>query len=195
LKLTDKLPHIPPPLKKQHPNARHAKRLQLKSVESLGNWINKSSGQYIHDQKPELYKRIVAMLASPEFSFKDIREATGITWPTIRAIYEREPEAIKGERKRLCRQYARLERLLLERVEEHAVKDTVSDRDALFGISVARHSQQLLTGEATSHNLTMSVNATVDIAGEFAKLHETIRAAKPVKQIDGTSTSKTENLA
>jgi hypothetical protein len=171
----EKLPAIPATTKEPHHNSR-IKRRQLKPLDQLNLCTNKSSGQYIHDKRPELYRRIVSMLAAPEHSFRDITKATGISWPTLRAIYEREAPSIDEERAILRKKYARLERLLIERVEQHAEQDDMKARDYIFGISVVHDKRALLSGEATSHNLNYNVTAAVDIAGEFNKLHDAIVA-------------------
>jgi hypothetical protein len=90
---------------------------------------------------------------------------------------------------------ARTYRKLVERVEDTA--DHMKPRDAIFGVSVLHDKLALLTGQATSHNLSVNVQTTpVDIAAQFAKLHAQIeeKAAKVMeKKTNLPSVSEAEN--
>jgi hypothetical protein len=177
----------PVTLRVPHPNSRVFKKALSKKPPS----INTSSGEYVRKRNPQLYERIVRMLASPDYSFHDISKATNIGWPTLRAIYERNAQPIEQQREILKRKLARTYRKLIERVEDTA--DHMRPRDAIFGVSVIHDKLALLSGEATSHNINLNVNAeAVNIAAQFEKLHKAIRekAAGAHSQAPGSATTQ-----
>jgi hypothetical protein len=137
--------------------------------------IAQSSGELIRTKKPALYRKVVKMLASPEYSFADISRSTKLSWPTIRAIYHAQSATIEEQRKYLAKKIERTTRQLVDRVSETA--SYMKPRDAIFGVSVLANQWALLTGSATSHNLNVNLDAKpIDIAGQFEKLHAAIEA-------------------
>jgi hypothetical protein len=158
-----------------HKNSRTAKRDKDWRDSTKPACIAKSSGEYIRTKKPALYRKVVKMLASPEYSFADISRSTKLGWPTIRAIYHAQSATIEEQRKYLAKKIERTTRQLVDRVSETA--SWMKPRDAIFGVSVLANQWALLTGSATSHNLNVNLDAKpIDIAGQFEKLHAAIEA-------------------
>ena len=158
-----------PPLKR--PNPAFARRVTKKP-----GFLAACNANYAQRSRPRRYKQAVLMLANPAYSLKDIERRTGFHYHTLRAITEKEQTSIEQQKYILKRQYARTLRRLADRVEDQAPH--MKARDAIFGVSVFSERLALLSGDATSHNLNVNVNA-VDIAGNFQKLHDRITAAQP----------------
>jgi hypothetical protein len=170
-------------LKLPHPNSRIYRPKPAKT---------RNNGNNIRKAKPELYNRTVDMLASPDYSFQDIMDDTGLSWHTVRGIYEAQRQTIDQKRAILAQKTARTLRRLVEHVED-LVPD-MSARDSIFGVSVLHDKWALLTGSATSHALNINVNATpVDIAAKFAALHAQIdnKVDDPKTNLNVTKTQPT----
>jgi hypothetical protein len=151
-----------------HPNSRGRNG---KALSKGANWLNRSSGRFVKEHKPTIYRRAVAMLASPDYSFHDISKATRLSWPTLRAIYEAEIGSIEQRKSLLAQQYSRTLRKLADRVEDTA--DTMEPREAILGISVLQDKLNILTGSPTSTNLNLNLNATpTNIAAHFDQMHK-----------------------
>jgi len=167
-------------LKLPHHNSRNGGNLKAWHNTQKPKCIAASSGEYVRTKKPKVYARVVRMLSSPEYSFKDISTETHLSWSTIRAIYEREAPTIQKQREVLTKKVGRTLRHLVEHCED--IVPEMTPRDAIFGVSVFSNQFHLLTGAATSHNVNLNIAAKpVDIAGQFAKLHAQIDAVVDAK--------------
>jgi len=163
-----RLKPLPPPKRLAHANSRAYKPIKPNKCRLI------DTGAYIEKQSPEIYQQILQMLADDSISFKDIKEATGVTWPTLRAIYEREAPTIDKQRTLLLSKVSRTLRGLVEHVEDQI--PFMRPRDAIFGVSVFADKQELLSGNPTQRTINFNVGSAqaIDLVNEFRKYHEAV---------------------
>jgi hypothetical protein len=135
----------------------------------------RQNGELIRRTKPALYLKAVQLLACPEHSFRSVARETGLGLSTLRGIYVAQATTIDEKRALLAKKAEAAIRSLIERVQDTA--DDMKPRDAIFGVSVLANQWHLLTGSATSHAVNINIaGKSIDIAGQFDKLHAAIDA-------------------
>jgi hypothetical protein len=153
----------------------------------------KKKGNYTGERlkllRPETYRRIVELLAEPRehVSIREICRQCHVTDDTVKAVERREAIPIAARKQELAVQAARIAKLAYNRVEDQI--DSAPLPQAVVTAGVFTDKFQLLTGDATARLQNFNFNIKpVDIAAEFEKLHDAIRAkAKQAREEDKAS--------
>ena len=127
--------------------------------------------------RPEIYRRVVELLVEPRehVSYREICRRCHVTDDTVKAVEKREAIPIAARKETLMIQAARIAKLAYDRVEDQI--DSAPLPQAVVTAGVFTDKFQLLSGDVTSRLENFNFNMKpVDIAGEWKKFHEAIRA-------------------
>jgi len=103
--------------------------------------------------RPKTYRKIVHLLADPNWSAIQISKACRVSEHTVRAIRERESKTIAERKKTLAAMLANVAERGAERMEETISKATL--RDAAIGTGIAVDKMLALTGQMPSVNIAV----------------------------------------
>src|SRR5215468_10646523 len=146
------------------------------------------TGQRLLRERPLVYNRVVRLLAEPRehVSIREICRQCHVTDDTVKAVEKREAVPIAARKEALMVQAARIAKLAYDRVEDQI--DTAPLPQAVVTAGVFTDKFQLLSGDVTSRLENFNFNMKpVDIAGEWKKFHEAIRATpKQVREDEKT---------
>jgi predicted Zn-ribbon and HTH transcriptional regulator len=135
------------------------------------------TGERLKALRPQTYRRVIELLAEPRehVSIREICRQCHVTDDTVKAVEKREAISIAARKQELMVQAARIAKLAYDRVEEQI--DSAPLQQAVVTAGVFTDKLQLLSGDATARLESFNLNIKpVDIAAEWKKFHEWIRA-------------------
>ncbi|MEI6035244.1 MAG: hypothetical protein WCS65_13320, partial [Verrucomicrobiae bacterium] len=107
-----------------------------------------STGERLHDQHPDVYQRVVAMLGQGA-AVREIKRQLGVHHRTIRAVAIREGQTIDTMRRELGARSLGVAGLALEALEDRIIGGSVKPAELSMAIGILVDKGQLLTGGAT----------------------------------------------
>jgi len=127
------------------PNNGHALSPQDKCLLPKGD-RRRYTAETVLRTRPKTYRKIVHLLADPNWSAIQIAKACRVSEHTVRAIREREAVAIAERKQRLMLLFANVAELSAERMEELTGKANL--RDAGVSAGIATDKLLALTGQS-----------------------------------------------
>lgn len=118
------------------------------NAEERLNTLGEFSGDRLFDQRPEVYRAVVSMLAEG-IGTTTIAKACQVSPNTIYAVRNREGITIESERKELLKNLRQAAKLSVEKTLD-LLPSIKSAKDAAITAAVMIDKLQLLSGEATS---------------------------------------------
>jgi len=120
--------------------------------------------------RPKTYRKIVHLLADPNWSAIQISKACRVSEHTVRAIRAREAVAIAERKQRLIAIFANVAELSAERMEELTGKANL--RDAGVSAGIATDKLLALTGQVPSLQIANIVMPTPEEQAEREAIHD-----------------------
>src|SRR5215471_3714477 len=154
------------------------------------------TGERLKMLRPETYRRVVELLAEPRehVSIREICRQCHVTDDTVKAVEQREAMSIAARKEALMIQAARIAKLAYDRVEDQI--DSAPLHQAVVTAGVFTDKFQLLSGDVTARLENFNFNVKpVDIAGEFQKLHDAIRAKAKQTRAEEKASITSQQLA
>jgi hypothetical protein len=142
------------------------------------------TGQRLKLLRPETYRQAVELLAEPrvQVPYDHICRLLRVSEHTLKAIEKAESASIAERKQRLLAKALRIANKAADRIEDQIDGANITQATVAFGVATDKF--QLLFGDATARLENFNLNMKpVDIAAEFEKLHDAIRAkAKQVRE-------------
>jgi hypothetical protein len=130
--------------------------------------VGVSTGERLHDQHPDVYQRVVAMLGQGA-AIREIKRQLGVHHRTIQAVAIREGQTIDTMRRELGARSLGVAGLALEALEERIIGGGVKPAELSMAVGILIDKGQLLTGGATGrverierHQVEREIDAFLD---------------------------------